>query len=430
METHTPEELQSGAKELGVDEAMTMATFGAGEGLGAATKAAAPFLEENVLPAIERGVPYAGRVLKFAEEAPSAFKAAARGASTGAAYGGVEGAFRGHPVRDALVGGAGGALIGAGAYGLGSMASPDFRNVPFAGEAEPPITAEKPLVGASVNPPISVRRVPGEIAPEHVGAPAERVSPFPGQGTQQLPGNGVIVRPIPLLPASSEEVTFRTDQNGTKWAKLPNAPAEVSVPKSMPAGEAENYARQKLDLQKKFAAGRSPINILGKQLEESTRTPRAVGADVPFKPSVGQTTSDIVNSATEPEAVRPLAAGPQKGKTLRDIISEGPPKEPVAHRATITHEGRTFGMEAANGRRMYEATQGDTALAKQVHDLKNTEVRQAFVNGGGDVNTVGQEGQRFKVGDSSSKERAQQFNWLLDQGFKPRDIIALARRKP
>lgn len=145
-------------------------------------------------------------------------------------------------------------------------------------------------------------------------------------------------------------------------------------------------------------------------------------------PSVGQNVSDAVNASTEQEAVRPLSAGPQKNMSLREIAQAGPPTEPVTHRAVVTHEGKTFGMEAANGRKIYEATKDDPALAKANHDLTLGQLRQAFMNAGGDVNTVGQEGQRFKVGKSGNTERAQMFDWMLDHGVDAKDIPKLAKQ--
>ncbi|MGH7745976.1 MAG: hypothetical protein ACREQ5_14545, partial [Candidatus Dormibacteria bacterium] len=54
-----------------------------------------------------------------------------------------------------------------------------------------------------------------------------------------------------------EEITYRTDANGTRWASSPDSPAEVSIPKNLTGPEAESYARDKLELQKNFATNRS-----------------------------------------------------------------------------------------------------------------------------------------------------------------------------
>ena len=93
-------------------------------------------------------------------------------------------------------------------------------------------------------------------------------------------------------------------------------------------------------------------------------------------------------------------------------------------------------MEAANGRKMYEATAHSPELARDVHLLytndatKGPTVRNAFMNLGGDVNEVGQEGQRFKAAVKGPTERVQMFDWLLDHGHTPEEIIAAAKKTP
>lgn len=52
-------------------------------------------------------------------------------------------------------------------------------------------------------------------------------------------------------------VTFRTDSNGTRWAKSSDSPAEISVPKHLEGDAANKYAQEKLDLQKNFAKSRT-----------------------------------------------------------------------------------------------------------------------------------------------------------------------------
>lgn len=52
-------------------------------------------------------------------------------------------------------------------------------------------------------------------------------------------------------------ITYRTDNNGTRWAKIADSPAEVSIPKGMNEKDVEKYATDKLDLQKNFAQSRT-----------------------------------------------------------------------------------------------------------------------------------------------------------------------------
>jgi hypothetical protein len=52
-------------------------------------------------------------------------------------------------------------------------------------------------------------------------------------------------------------ITYRTDSNGTRWAKTPDSPAEVSIPKGMDEKDVPAYAKEKLELQKNFAKSRA-----------------------------------------------------------------------------------------------------------------------------------------------------------------------------
>lgn len=370
---------------------------------------AAQFLAENVIPEI-KSLPYVGRGIEAAENAPTLVKAAIRGGTTGATLGALEQAVRtrdlGETAKGALYGGAGGAILGMGAHGINRLAGAGAA-------AEIPAVSEEPF---ELTPP-----------PQPTEPAIQQRMEFP----------------------TASEIAFRTDANGTRWARLPDSPAEVSIPKNLSGGDAQKYAQDKLELQSNFAKDRAQIPAtpapgktgpmlqrMGDLIQQGAGTPPEIPtlqSNVPLRaqiPSAGQKVSDILNQNTEQEAVRPLSAGPQKGMTLSEIAEAGPPAEAVPHRATVTHEGKTFGMEAANGRKMYEATQGDTALAKAVHDMKNAEVTRAFTNGGGDVRTVGMEGQRYKVGNTTSNERGQQFEWLLNQGYTPREIIDLAKQSP
>jgi hypothetical protein len=284
-------------------------------------------------------------------------------------------------------------LPGGGVIQRPAMMLPPAPEAPAAAAPAMSIPESAPVEVTPQGPPLPnpVRRVPGDIPREAIAQPpAMRVPAIAQQtGTSQLPGGGVIQRPAMMLPPA------------------PEAPA-AEIPKT----SIRSFANQVVDQNIPPEAPKLQPNVsLRNQM-----------------PSAGQKVSDVVNQNTEQEAVRPLASGPQKNMSLRDIAKQGPPAEAVPHRATVTHEGKTFGMEAANGRKMYEATQSDTGLAKQVHDLRGPEVRQAFVNLGGDVNKVGLEGQRFKVGSSSTTERNQMFDWMLDQGHSPQEIIAAAKK--
>jgi len=69
-------------------------------------------------------------------------------------------------------------------------------------------------------------------------------------------------------PVAENKITYRVDDNGTRWASSPDAPAEVSVPKNLEGEAADKYAQEKLDLQKQFAASRTPT--------EATQAPKTI----------------------------------------------------------------------------------------------------------------------------------------------------------
>ena len=242
---------------------------------------AARFVSENVLPSIEH-IPYLGPGLRAAENAPTWVKAATRGASTGAGLGAIEQGIRTrlNPIetaKGALYGGLFGGLAGAGAHAIGQVAHgiPDFENVPFAGETEPPVTR----IPAVSNEPFSL------------------TSPEAGRET-------AIQQPIdfPKTPEVTVEPMFRTDKNGTRWARMPGSPAEVSVPSHLSGKEADAYARDKLNLQDRFAAlrGGSAINRLGQQIEQGAGWK-------PLEPNVpiGAQPRSLGAAASAPEQVNP-----------------------------------------------------------------------------------------------------------------------------
>lgn len=373
---------------------------------------AAPMLEGG----LEAGA--AGKLIPFAKRAATSLVGGLAGSALGEGVGHYVGGKTGGKVGGVL-GSIAGGLAGGGAFGEGARTIGNPSEMPYVGKYLPDLLKSAPEEMPYVNqgpptyaapyesqgpprPPISVRRGPGEIAPESVGSAAPQEMPsVQRSGQSVLPnGGGVIQRPpVGLLPETT----------------TPAAP-----PTEMPKVSSMDRLQQ---LIQEEGAGTSPLkkNVpLGDQL---FTPPKKAPTEMP---SVGQKVSDVINKNTETEAVRPLASGPQKNTPLRDITE--PPAEPVTHRATVTHEGKTFGMEAANGRNMYEATQGDSAMAKQIHDLRNNDVRQAFMNAGGDVNAVGLEGQRFKVGKSSGNERTQMFDWMLQKGLTPQKILEFARK--
>jgi hypothetical protein len=102
---------------------------------------------------------------------------------------------------------------------------------------------------------------------------------------------------------------------------------------------------------------------------------------------------------------------------LRDQVGK-PGVEPRPHRNPI---------EAANGARVWEHLKDDPKLAKEFHDLKNTDLAQALINSGEDL------GQR-RVGNAKAQgegqiKRQDAIHKLMDKGLGPREIIDLAKKQ-
>jgi hypothetical protein len=85
-------------------------------------------------------------------------------------------------------------------------------------------------------------------------------------------------------------------------------------------------------------------------------------------------------------------------------------------------------MVRANGERMYEAAKGDPATLKGIHDLTRVDLRQALINAGEDVGQTTVSNSKFSGEGSIGREQA--FNRLLDKGYSPKQIIALAKEQP
>jgi len=65
-------------------------------------------------------------------------------------------------------------------------------------------------------------------------------------------------KPSTRSSASQAKITYRTDSNGTRWARRSGSDTEISVPNRLKGDEADSYAREKLDLQDKFKRSRTP----------------------------------------------------------------------------------------------------------------------------------------------------------------------------
>ena len=400
---------------------MAIATEGLGEGIGAAARPVARYAAENIIPSIEH-IPWVGAGIRAAEEAPTALKAMVRGGSTGAGIGAIEQAIRTHlnpweTAKGALYGGAGGALMGGGAYGIGKLAAPqDFQNIPFAGESEPPVTTPKgiPKIEIPNEPQISVRRGPGEIALEHLDqAPEERISPFASTGTKELPGGGVLQRSIPLLPGKTVSPMTALEQQiqqGAGWKPLEPNISLRAQPRSVGAAAATPP-------QMPPRAGVIPNIPLG------SRVAVPIGEEFgPMAKSEGR-----IPTLTTEEPARQMGAPPlQPNVSLRAQPKTG---GAMSEQATLEQrypDKAVRQMVHANGPEIVDAIGNDAETMKAVHNLSNPDVRQALINSGEDMGQVSI-GNRKVMGESQMT-RQEAFKRLLAKGHAPQDIVKLAQR--
>lgn len=86
-----------------------------------------------------------------------------------------------------------------------------------------------------------------------------KVGPQPSEQIEAAQGNQLPLEETKPISADTEkvpsvpEITYREDNNGTRWAKTPDSPAEISVPKDLEGEAADKYVTEKINLQKEYA---------------------------------------------------------------------------------------------------------------------------------------------------------------------------------
>jgi hypothetical protein len=374
----------------------------------------AQYASENILPAI-KGIPYIGRGIEAAETAPTLTKALVRAGARGAGLGAVEGAWqgRGDPYaigRGAAYGGLGGALAGAGAYGINKLA----------------------------------------------GGIPEVASAFKPQGPQlppELAGPGG----IPVV--GSEPLTLRNPDAGRETAVQPRfefpgmeGASETATPAKTGGGSALN----KLEGLVEEAAGTKPLQPA---VSLRNQLPQPLGAGAGGFPAVGDVPANMGGKVTfrrEPIAKTvpgleegPLRAQPPEG--LPTVATEEPARQmgapPLQPAVSLREQFKPTGMEPAskqltleqkypdrevrqlvhaNGEDMVDAAGNDRETLKAIHDLKNTDVRQALINSGEDMGQTSI-GNRKATGDQMTRQDA--FKKLLAKGYTPQQIVDLAKQE-
>lgn len=349
----------------------------------------ARFVGENILPEV-RGIPYIGRGIKAAEEAPTAAKAAIRAGTTGALLGGVE---RGIQTRDpmealkgAAYGGGFGALAGLGAYGINRAAT----GIPISAP-EPtsePIVSSEPFRLAQEEGPLPKQ---GELPLEFPNA--QKLEVKPGEPYNATPAKG---NRIPTM----QDLTRLIEQEGAGAKPLQrNVPIGQQVPAKFPeVGQVPLGNRVALD-----------VRDLG---EQRINAPEKM-------PTIPQE-----------EVGRNMGAPPlQSNRPLREQFK--PDAEAMAHQSEQSRLEEKYPDKAmrqmvhANGEEMVDAIGDDADTLRAIHDLRNPDVRQAMINAGEDMGQKTVSNRKAMGEGSISRQDA--FRQLLKKGYTPQQIIELSQ---
>jgi hypothetical protein len=254
-------------------------------------------------------------------------------------------------------------------------------------EAEKAIT---PFEGVGKpKPPPSIRRGPGEILPERVGAPAAAapVKATPTTGKIALPEGAVLVRPpAGLLTAGTEE-----------------APAAAAAAPKKTVNEivdAATNAAQPLDKTK----------ALRQQLTRGTP-----GSDVATR-TAPRTVAPEKLPATITDQVEKQMGGSEEGESAKARLER---LYPNAGMRQMVH---------ANGEDIVDAAGEDEHTLKAIHDLTRVDLRQALINSGEDMGQTTVSNSKFAGEGSIGREQA--FKKLLAKGHTPAEIVKMAKTAP
>lgn len=402
----------------------------AGEGTGGLVDAAPEVLGR--IPAIQRGAewltdaaehtPVLSRYSRWIEGAKGPIEAAVKAGTSGALLGGLEGSFEGRPLQRAAEGAGAGAIFGGGLYSLGRIAHavPDLDVTPQGPWR--PQTVERPATIPSI------RRVPGEIAPEHFPVSSgERIPAMADlSGNAELPGNTVLVRgPAGLLPAPVEKPATLNDlgrqiEDVTGASQLRNVPLREQVYHAEP--QSVGAAAYKSP-QAPPRVGVIPKVPLGNRV--------AMDVSEEFGP-MSKRPGEIPRIITE-EPGRQAGGGPLRpGVSLREQpkFSESPVRSEQARLEEKYPDKGVRQFTHSLGEEMVDAIGTDNPdKLRAAHDaLTNPAKRQAAINGG--LNMVREDGSPIMVndrkasGDMRWKDVAHQ---LFEKGYTWQQIVEMSK---
>ena len=308
-----------------------------------------------------------------------------------------------------------------------------------------------------------------QIPGRDVGLPAPTpAKPFVPQGPTATPEQlgtlrAVSKEPFELTPPPQEttpaiqqqmefpaanEIAFRTDANGTRWAKTPDSPAEVSIPKNLSDNEAQQYAQGKLDLQSNFAKGRSPMGQLDELMKQQGGAPPggrpSLEPGIPLreqrqlqKPFGNRAAVDVSEMhgprTTAPEQIPQAIPNAVDQAMGGDLTPEAIEKERLQEKYPDAGDRQAIHRTSE---KTFEATRDNPELRKALGDLKahdnqgGPDLARAAANLGEDL------GER-RIGNKKAEwmgagqiGRGEMFDRLLDKGYTPQQILDAAQAEP
>jgi hypothetical protein len=330
---------------------------------------------------------------------------------------------------------------------------------------------ETPLVESAINkvfPEPAARVAAREAAANATADAAKTNAAYDARGRFMNEGYRSVIPDIAPEPAEpGPGIMFRVDPNGTRWARAQGTMQEVSVPNNLSGQEAENYARQKLELQNEFKRGRG-MTVLQRQIEQGAgwkplepnvpigAQPRPLGAGVPTPEQIPPRVGVIPRVPLGSRIAVPIGEefGPMvKGEgRIPTITTEEPGRQMGAPplRPNVPLRGQFKPMEGepmvseqqkleqrypdkavrqmvhANGERLVGAIGEDPDLMRDIHNLTNADVGHAAVNAGIDMGDM-HVGSRKAMG-AGQVSREALFNQMLDLGLTPKQILEFARK--
>lgn len=238
----------------------------------------------------------------------------------------------------------------------------------------------------------------------------------------KVPGRDLgITTPGKAAAAAEETPAAATTQPTTQATTQGTTQAEAPAPTKTPKPTISSVVDE--------AVGNTKLNPkvpLGKQLTPGTPGNRTAA-------EVTQTTPRTVApekiTATIPEEVGKQMGAPPLNPKVPIGQQQGAPvvESAKARLERLYPDSGTRQMVHANDERIVEEIGDDPTTMKAVHDLTNTDLRQALINSGEDMGQTSI-GNRKAVGDQVTRQQA--FEKLLDRGHSPKEIVKLAQKKP